>query len=541
MTTVQVRQNEVAELTFEAAVAYEDPFNHVRLEAFVSTPGGETLRVPGYWAGGSAWKIRYASPEIGEHRVITKCSTHRDEGLDARAATVVVEAYEGDNPLYKHGAVRAAAGRSCLEHADGTPFFWLADTWWMSLTDRLRWPDDFRWLAEDRIAKGFTAVQVVAGLYPDMGPFDARGANEGGQSWEADFARINPAFFDAADRKLAYMVEQGLMPCLVGCWGYYLDFAGKDKLRRHWEYLVARYGAYPLMWCVAGEANMPYYQWDAFKDAGKKAAYMARHKVEWTEMAAYIRSIDPFGRGLTIHPTEYGHEMVEDASVLDLDMLQTGHSGMLTVERTTARIQAAVAREPKTPVINAEACYEGIGGTSLADVQRMLFWNCVLNGACGHTYGANGIWQVNDEEQPYGASPTGIAWGHVFWKEAAALPGSKQVGLSKRLLARYDWWRFERHPEWLNPVPDDADVYARPYAAGIPGEVRIVYAPIHSVFPGLTVRELEPDVPYRAFLFDPATGEEYDLGRIVPEAGGTWPTGSLPVFHDWVLVLERAS
>ncbi|MBM7566861.1 DUF4038 domain-containing protein [Paenibacillus sacheonensis] len=540
MTTVQSKQNQMVELTFDASIDYEDPFNHVKFEAFVSTPSGQTLKVPGFWAGGEQWKIRYASSQIGEHRVITKCSNHVDEGLDARSAVISIEAYEGDNPLFKHGAVHASANRSHLEHEDGTPFFWLADTWWMSLTDRLQWPDDFKWLTQDRVDKGYTAIQVVAGLYPDMGPFDERGTNEGGQSWEPGFQRLNPAFFEAADRKIDWMVQSGLMPCIVGSWGYYLDFLGKDKLRQHWEYLVARYGAYPVMWCAAGEANMPYYQSDSFKDAALKETYMLRHKVEWTEMGEFIKGIDPFRRALTIHPTEYGHDMVEDASMLDLDMLQTGHSGLLTVEATTKRIQSSVAREPKTPVINSEVCYEGIGGTSFQDTQRMLFWNCVLNGACGHTYGANGIWQVNDEERPYGASPTGIAWGHSFWKDAAKLPGSGQLGIGKRLLERYDWWAFRAHPEWLNPVPDNADVYARPYAAGIPGEVRVIYASIHMVFPGLTVRGIEPDVRYRAFLFDPATGEETDRGIVEPDAEGTWYTGPLPVFHDWVLVLERA-
>jgi hypothetical protein len=39
-------------------------------------------------------------------------------------------------------------------------------------------------LAEDRKRKGFNVVQIVAGLYPDMHPFDPRGANEAGFPWE---------------------------------------------------------------------------------------------------------------------------------------------------------------------------------------------------------------------------------------------------------------------------------------------------------------------------------------------------------------------
>ncbi|GGD93589.1 hypothetical protein GCM10010911_60300 [Paenibacillus nasutitermitis] len=459
--------------------------------------------------------------------------------MHGQSMTVEVGPYEGDNPLYKHGSVHASENRAYLQHEDGTPFLWLADTWWMALTNRLQWPEDYKWLAKDRAEKGFTAIQIVAGLYPDMGPFDERGANEGGQSWEPEFTGINPAFFDAADPKIEWMVESGLLPCIVGSWGYYLDFAGKDVLKKHWDYLIARYGAYPVMWCASGEANMAYYQWDSFSDPRLREAYVERMRAEWTELTAYIKTADPFGRAVTIHPTEYGHNMVEDAAVLDLDMLQTGHSGTVTVARTVPMIRKAVAREPKTPVINSEVCYEGIGGTSYEEIQRMNFWNCMLNGACGHTYGANGIWQVNDEKRPYGESPTGISWGHRFWKEAAQLPGSRQVGMAKKLLEKYRWWEFQPHPEWLDPLGEDADVYSRAYAAGIPGEVRVIFAPLHYSFSGITVRELKTGDRYRARFVDPATGDEYDLGTVTPDADGSWWSGRFKIFQDWVLVLEQ--
>ena len=59
-----------------------------------------------------------------------------------------------------------------LEHIDDTPFFWLADTWWMGLVKRLGWPEDFQLLTADHISKGFTVIHIVAGLYPDMPSFD---------------------------------------------------------------------------------------------------------------------------------------------------------------------------------------------------------------------------------------------------------------------------------------------------------------------------------------------------------------------------------
>ena len=113
----------------------------------------------------------------------------------------------------------------------------------MGLCQRLRWPGEFRVLAADRVRKGFTVVQIVAGLYPDMPQFDPRGANEAGYPWEKDYARINPAYFDMADLRIQYLVAQGIVPCVVGAWGYYLPLLGLDRMKQHWRNLVARWGA----------------------------------------------------------------------------------------------------------------------------------------------------------------------------------------------------------------------------------------------------------------------------------------------------------
>jgi hypothetical protein len=167
----------------------------------------------------------------------------------------------------------------------------------------------------------------------------------------------------------------------------------------------------------------------------------------------------------------------------------------------------------------------------------------MLNGAAGHTYGANGIWQVNTSEQPYGPSPHGLAWGNTPWSEAICLPGSYQLGLGKRLLERYEWWRFEPHPEWVDPHWTEGD-YMRAYAAGIPGQLRVVFWP--STFRSGLIKGIEPDVSYRALLFNPVNGEELSLGAVVPDENGDWalPIGNgdwrvMPLYQDWVLVMER--
>jgi hypothetical protein len=199
-------------------------------------------------------------------------------------------------------------------------------------------------------------------------------------------------------------------------------------------------------------------------------------------------------------------------------------------------VNKAVARKPRMPVINSEVCYEGIGGASYSDVQRFLYYSCMLSGTCGFTYGANGIWQLNSRAKPYGPSPHGATWGDTPWEEAYRLPGSFQMGLGKKLLEKYEWWKFESHPEWTD-VKGKGNIKA--YCAGIPGKLKIVYIPF---FAGLswqfTIKGMEPGIKYSAYFFDPLTGDTYDQGTAEADEKGEWLTGKITKFQDWVIVLE---
>jgi len=193
------------------------------------------------------------------------------------------------------------------------------------------------------------------------------------------------------------------------------------------------------------------------------------------------------------------------------------------------------------PVVEGEVCYEGILEGSREEVQRFLFWTCMLSGLAGYTYGANGIWQVNTKEVPYGPSPHGASWGNTPWEDAYQLPGSRQIGLSKQWLEQYDWGRFEPHPEWVEPCADENEHMA-PYAAGIPGEVRVFYfpRPIAPWSSPIVLKGLESDVRYTALFFNPKNGQEIPVGPVEAGSEGTWSVPTPPVMQDWVLVLKRA-
>ncbi|HVS36807.1 MAG TPA: DUF4038 domain-containing protein [Gemmataceae bacterium] len=438
--------NRVVELTFTARKHHDNPFNTIDVDVTFTAPDGKAVTVPAFWDGGDVWRVRYASPQVGVHSYRSQCSDPTDDGLHGREGVVQIRPYDGDNSLYKHGPIRIADDHRHFAHADGTSFFWLGDTWWMGLCERLRWPNDFKTLAADRRDKGFTVIQIVAGLYPDMPAFDERGRNEAGFPWEKDYSRIRPEYFDKADERLFYLADQGLVPCIVGAWGYHLPWMGVEKMKRHWRYLVARYGALPVVWCVAGEINLPYYLDKGFPRGGEKQT------ADWEEVIRYVRKINAFGRPVTVHPTGLpplsGRALYKDQELLDFDMLQTGHGGKEVLAPSIRTLRASYEAQPTAPVVNGEVCYEGLLDRIPAEVPRLMFWASILSGAAGHTYGANGIWQVNRKEQPYGKSPHGGDYGHLPWDEAMKLPGSEQLGKAKRLLEEYPWQRFTPYPEW---------------------------------------------------------------------------------------------
>ncbi len=518
-----VSANQVAEFSLTSALSYPLPFVQVELDVVFTAPDNKQSRIPAFWAGGNRWSFRYASPQPGVHRWRTECSDLSDPRLHNAQGTVEIRAADGENVFRRHGPIRIAPDQRHFEHADGTPFFWLGDTWWKCLCRRMTW-EGFQELAADRVAKGFSVVQIVCGPYPDEEMFERRWENEGGMPYLTDdFSTINPVYFDFADRRIRHLVEAGLVPAIVGGWGREqaggrstIARVGLDGYKRHWRNIVARYGAFPVVWILGGEAS----------DA----------QGPWSELARYVKSIDPFGRLLAYHAQGHPRHALKDNVPFDFDMTAIGHESWTTATATLEMLTSCRAESPTRPVLNGEACYEGHMQSNFQDVQRHLFWSCLLNGAAGHTYGAAGVWQASVEGDP-GISPI---YDWTTWREGMSYPGSTQLGLGKRMLEKTQWWRFEPHPEWAEPGC---------YAAGIPGEIRVLYLPRRNIYnwTGPIVKRLEFNVPWRAYYFDPATGRQFDLGRAVPltTSSNDRPEffdfqRDLPSPQDWVLVVERS-
>ena len=486
-----VPANRVAELALVSGAIYQNPFMEVELDAIVTPPDGKPLRVPAFWAGGNRWCFRYASATPGVHTWRSECSDTSNAALHGIAGKIEVTSATGDNPLYRHGPLRVAKDKRYFEHADGTPFFWLGDTWWKGLCKRLTW-QGFQELTADRKSKGFTLVQIVCGPYPDEGMFEPRWENEGGMPYETkDFSVVNPEYFEYADQRIQYLVEQGIVPAIVGGWGREqtggmstISLVGADGYKRHWRHLVARYGAYPAVWIAGGEAS--------------------DRQGPWGEVLKHLKEVDPYRHLLTYHAPGNPRQLIRDNVVCDFDMVSLGHESIVTAEQTLEIVRSCLAQAPTRPALSGEACYEGHMQNNFQDLQRHMFWSFMLSGAAGHTYGAAGIWHSGVDGDP-GITPV---YDWTTWQEGMNYPGSTQIGLGKKLLEKYPWSRFETHPEWAE---------AGCYAAGIPGEVCFIYLPRRRPYDwsGPVVRNLVPGCAWQIYYFDPASGRKFEQGTCV--------------------------
>lgn len=505
-------QWDVFETSFRSDKRYAKPFVDVEVDV-IFRHGEEQWKVPAFWAGGDTWTVRFAPPLQGDYTFQVTCSDPANAGLNGAAQPLRVTASAGDNPLLRHGFLRIAADKRHFEHADGTPFFWLGDTWWKALCKRMTW-EGFQELAADRRAKGFNVVQLVCGPYPDENMMEARWENEGGKPYETiDFSVVNPASFAFADRRIKHLVDSGIVPVIFGGWGRpqaggtsTLAQVGLDGFKRHWRNVIARYGAYPTIWAVGGEAKDEY--------------------GPWAELARYVKETDPCRHPLTYHAPAHPRQAIKDNDVFDFDMVGIGHDGYKTAAQSLDLLKSCLSQQPLRPALCGEACYEGHMQTNFQDLQRHLFWSFMLSGAAGHTYGAAGIWHASVDGDP-GIDPV---YDWTTWKEGMNLPGSAQLGLGKELLEHYRWASFETHAEWT-----EKDCYA----AGIPGQVRFIYRPKRGIYDwnGMVVQGLEPDVQYSGFYFDPATGRRFPVGPVNAPAG-EYRSPRLPSPQDWLLVLE---
>jgi len=527
------------EITFTSEGDYANPYTlqdqPLLTVIFEHAQSGTRIGVEGFWDGARTWRARFAPARVGLWRWRAESS---DGGMNGKvgALTCVAPTEEqiAANPNYR-GHIRVGPTGRYFVYADGTPFFWLGDTLWAMNTRRCGLGSNaegpfYAWL-RDRKAKGFTVV--VAQYFPsDNGQPNEEGhafAEEGGGA-AGKFARLNPEYFQALDRRVEALWEAGFVLAAHPSWisENEMTLADCERISR---YLLARYGAYDLVWSLSGEYQFSYRQ--------KSPPWTA---AEWRTLGQAVEGWNVFGHPVSVHPDgRSSSNEFHNEGWLDHNWIQSGQ-GTWNLWRVGAMVAEDYARVPPKPVVEAEGWYEnhrnGSAVCQAVDV-RLQAWAALLNGAAGCAYGASGVWQFYDPEDPESAWPP---WDKTPWEEALRYEGSGQMKHLRDFFAAFEWWRLEPHRDWarIGKRAPEATNLGDPHCAAEPGKRCVVYIP--SGNEGRRVRVLNlAGKAYRATWFNPRDGSSAAIaggGAINTSLKSAWTAPPVPDNGDWVLRLE---
>ena len=444
--------------------------------------------------------------------------------------------------------LEVSGNRQFLVKGDGTPFIWIGDTLWL-------WQKLLHSEAEEYVLRrkeqGFTIVQVrLAGrpgdgeLSPDgEAPFLAKNAR--GQ-WE--LTQPNPRYWAHVDRLVETFAEHGMYLAPVLMWGHswLLETRAIDELYQYAQWVGQRYrDADHIVWMTFGEGN----------HGGK-----CKPKV----MAGVngLRDGDAGNKLLSIHAAARMGTSADFHNEVDFNTWQTSQwcaptdlvfgaaegswwkgegRGDLSAWEVIAR---DFERRPTKPVLDAEAWYEGPekdppehveelrpkprkfgqGCSSQACHARRRAYFTVFAGAFGHTYGADGLWTVDKDEEPH-------------WRAAMEYPGGNQMRYLGQLLASRPV--LSRIPDQSMIVAGQSDSYDSHIQAtrDTDGSYALVYvADGHGFAVDLTKMAGDEII---ARWYSPRDGGTIDTGKVEKSDRASFEPPGTPHFaNDWVLILE---
>jgi hypothetical protein len=534
-----VRRWGLFEATFTSARTYENPLHDAELGVTFTAPSRRVHAVRGFWDGGTTWRVRFSPDEVGNWTFTTSATPESDAGLHAKKGAFRVSAAKGATRFERHGPIRVSPSRTFLEHADGTPFFWLADTGWNA--GLLSTPEEFDHYVSQRNRQKFTAVQWVTTQW--------RASPQGDRLNELAFTgtdriAINPAFFQRLDARMDALNRAGLLSAPVMLWaigggsnpavnpGFSLP---EDQAIRLAQYMVARWQGHDVLWILPGDGDYRGERAEKWKRIGR-AVFGPSARVDST-----ARSGPAAHAPVVLHPggmhwvlREFQHE-----PWIDIHGYQSGHGDDDKTLRWMTEGPPAKEwkTEPVRPFINLEPPYENhIAYQSRKPippltVRRAVYWSLLNAPTAGVTYGGHGVWGWDDGTKP----PTDHAGSGIPlpWKQALLMPAAEQMAHVASLFTSIDFWRLRPAPDVLAEQPGtEAAARFITAAASDKRDLLVVYTP-----EGRTIALNADRVPRgRAAWHNPRTGERTTAAAT---RSGTVVRFEAPGDGDWVLLVRN--
>jgi hypothetical protein len=577
---------ETQELTFTAKNSYKNAYNDVTLWIYLSGPGFKK-RVYGFWDGGNTFHLRLVATTPGAWSWKSG-STPNDPGLSGKSGSFTAiewtEKEKAENPL-RHGFLRPSENHHALNHADGTPYFAIGDTWYSLGANRFKWYEDdkersigpdagFKDYVRYRKAQGYNWVNVIAAFpnwktddsswhmvlhdsakttlrsaWLEFGTGSAKNMdNEGGrpfffpgkvpgyENYFPDMNRINPEYFKYLDRKIAYLNANGFVPFIevsrrdAGLL-WYKYYGWPDSYSRFIEYIFARYQAYntvlsPIHLDIIDETVSP-------DDYTAAIHYMEKKY-----------GPPPFGNLLSANANPSTLENWGEDSWVTLNQI-----GNMREHNNYWYLTEIYNLKKPTPALNGEPYYSGYkdnrgpgsanytrganGGTEKDNsfVRSGMYGSFLSGGFAGHVYGAEGIWGADIEP----SAPIHM-WDAFQWRSGAEMQYLRTFAFS--IGKRYQDLVPLADLVSPNKTHDVLSYEGWAYCARTPDK-NIFLAYFEKECPQSEIRGAKLNSVYSAQWFNPRNGTWTDAGngKLISSKIGVIRLPKFPENVDWGLKL----
>ena len=506
------------EQAFKSLLIYTNAVQDASLKVRFTSPLGETSEVDGFWDGGKIWRVRFSPDQPGQWKFKTTCSDAANDGLHNQTGEFICSSPIGLTRFHKHGPVRVAHDHRHLEHADGTPFFWLADTVWTGA--RAAALKDWHAYAGTRAAQRFTVAQWAVAPGEDV-------KQQCAYSGYPERIAVNPDFFKRLDARLEVLSQAGILSAIAPL----VELRSQtnvapaltdDQAVLLVRYVVARWGAEPVAWLLAFDGENTGKNVGRWKQIGQ-AAFGGRAHAP-----------------VVLYPgeTQWVFDEFRDQPWVDVLGYQT------VTDVTEDSIKWTVAgpfagewqKEPNRPLIVFAPCENGVATQSRKrftsdDVRHAVYWGLLQGVPAGVSYAGQGVadWDMSIEPQADRTKGANLP----TWRKSMYMPAAKQMSYLAKLMSSVDFWRLRPQPKALASQPGNESPRKFIAAAGTdPNTLALVYVPEDRTLKA--VLNALPQSPSVSWL-SPRTGENNPAVAVVGGSSCQFPT---PEPGDWLLVLK---
>jgi hypothetical protein len=506
------------EQAFKSLLIYSNAVQDASLKVRFTSPLGETIEVDGFWDGGKIWRVRFSPDLPGRWTFKTSCSDAANDGLHNQTGEFTCTSPIGLTRFHKHGQVRVARDHRHLEHADGKPFFWLADTVWAGA--RAATLKDWDTYAGTRAAQRFTVAQWAVAPGEDV-------KQQSAYSGFPDRIAVNPDFFKRLDARLEVLSQAGILSAIAPLVELHSQTnvapaLTDDQAELLVRYAVARWGAEPVAWLLAFDGESTGKNVGRWKRIGE-AVFGARAHAP-----------------VVLYPgeTQWVFDEFRDQPWIDV----LGYQSVTDV--TDDAVKWAVAgpfagewqKEPTRPLIVFAPCENGVASqsrkrVSTDDVRHAVYWGLLQSVAAGVSYGGQGVvdWDMSLEPKD---DPTKGA-DLPLWRKAMFMPAAKQMSYLAKFMSTVDFWKLRPQQKVIAAQPGNESPRKFIAAAGSePNMLSLFYVPeVRMLDVAFNALPQSPSVGW----FNPRTGENNPAVAVVDGRSCQFPT---PDPGDWLLVVR---